>query len=431
VSDRQSLLRRLTGSVVGRRSLACLGAILAIAVAASGVIGLDGAAPSAAGALGSPATAALPGTPFGVAWDIPSTGLSSPSATSSAIALGGTDQPSTAGATPGGSSTAPQTRNKYLWPFAATSIWNMPIGSGAVYIPADLAPRTRQTLASDPDIVLMDPTAPLTPIEFNGTGWSGGNRCPGSSILARAPIPNGFTVPSDGQNDALAAVMPDGRTVIQGSPFARCGAGGPATVLDLAPQADLYGDGILGGHGGSGLSSLGGAIRLGELVPGGLIRHALSIDLYGATDLFPQGYRWPAIRQDGCAPACYGGKVPALQMGALLALPTGVSIDSLGLQTDPGRMLAWTLQNYGGYVVDDAARSAFSLGTDAGPSGSMVDQFQRVWGYPFQTSASTQSPWADDIRAIFSHLAVVANNGPNSIGGGGTPLQPLAPPIGN
>jgi len=30
---------------------------------------------------------------------------------------------------------------------------------------------------------------------------------------------------------------------------------------------------------------------------------------------------------------------------------------------------------------------------------------------------------------IFKALYIVANNGPNSIGGGGTPLVPLAPPI--
>jgi hypothetical protein len=32
---------------------------------------------------------------------------------------------------------------------------------------------------------------------------------------------------------------------------------------------------------------------------------------------------------------------------------------------------------------------------------------------------------------ILANLAVVTNNGPLSIGGGGSPLQPLAPPIGN
>jgi hypothetical protein len=326
-------------------------------------------------------------------------------------------------------------RNKYTWPFASTSIWNMPIGSNAVYVPADLATPTINTLTADQDIIVMDPTATPIPIEQNGAGWSGGNRCAaGGQVLATAPVPDGFTVPSDGANNALAAVLADGQTVIQGQPFARCSPDGAGTVLDLAPTANLYGDGILGAHGGSGLSSLGGTIRLNELVPGGQIRHALKIDLDASADLFPDGansFRWPAIRQDGCAPGCYGGHVPALTMGALLAIPRSVDIASLGLQTQPALMLAWTLQNYGAYVADNTARSVVSLATEDGPSGSVVDQFQSTWGFPFQAPAGDGTPWSHDINVILSHLDVVANNGPDTVGGGGVPLQPLAPPINN
>jgi hypothetical protein len=33
---------------------------------------------------------------------------------------------------------APACRDRFLWPFNATSIWNTPIGDGAVYIPAGI-----------------------------------------------------------------------------------------------------------------------------------------------------------------------------------------------------------------------------------------------------------------------------------------------------
>ena len=39
------------------------------------------------------------------------------------------------------------------------------------------------------------------------------------------------------------------------------------------------------------------------------------------------------------------------------------------------------------------------------------------------------SAWAQDIETIRTVLQVVNNNGPSSVGGGGTPLQPLAPQI--
>ena len=309
----------------------------------------------------------------------------------------------------------------------------MPIGSGAVFVPARIAPPTMQTLTTDQDIILMNPTAgPPTPIDYNGAGWSGGSRCStGGAVLATVPMPGGFTVPSDGHNDALAAVMPDGRTVVQGQPFARCTPGGPATVLHTSPSIDLYTDGIRGAHGGSGLSSLGGTIRLNELVPGAHIRHALKVNIDGGADLFPVGWSWPAVKQDSCAPGCYGGKVPALKMGALLAIAPTVDINALGLQTEPARELAWTLQNYGAYVVDNAARSVFSIETECSPQGTVAAQFQQTWGFPFQAPAGSATPWSHDINVLIANLSVLVNNGPSSIGGGGIPRQPLAPPIGN
>ena len=325
------------------------------------------------------------------------------------------------------------TRNKFLWPFASTSIWNMPIGRGAAYVPAHIALPTLQTLTADQDIIVMDPSAPMVLLAHSGAGWSGGNRCTVSGpTLTAVPIPATFTVSSNGHNDALAVLMPDGQTVIQAQPFARCTPAGPATALALAPADNLYTNGILGAHGGSGLSSLGGTLRLNELVPGGQIRHALKVNLDAAADLYPSpGYRWPAIRHDSCAPSCYGGTVPALEMGSLLALPTSVNINALGLQTAPARMLAWTLQNYGAYVADNTARSVFSIETEDSPSGSVVNQFQQTWGYAFQAPAGSGTPWSHDINLILANLSVIANNGPASIGGGGSPLQPLAPPIGN
>jgi hypothetical protein len=260
----------------------------------------------------------------------------------------------------------------------------MPIGSGAVYVPAQLARATVRTLITDQNIVIMDPTAPLTPIESNSAGWSGADRCPGGSTLATAPIPSGFLVPSAKHNYAYAAVQPDGHTVSQGQPFTRCVAGGPATAGHTSPTVDLYGDGTLGAHGGSGLSSLGGTIRMGELVPGGSIPHALEINVDGAADLWPSGWSWPAIKED----------------------------------------------SYGPYVVDDSARSVNSICTELGPNGDVTAEFQQAWGFSFVTSgASGTDPWSQDINTIYSRLAVVSNNGPNSIGGGGTPLQPLAPPL--
>jgi hypothetical protein len=79
---------------------------------------------------------------------------------------------------------------------------------------------------------------------------------------------------------------------------------------------------------------------LGELVPGGRIRHALKIAIHGsylhyASDETP-GYRWPASAADAVASTCYTGANPQLEMGALLALPASFEIEALG--TEPAKI---------------------------------------------------------------------------------------------
>src|SRR3989442_562753 len=237
--------------------------------------------------------------------------------------------------------------------------------------------------------------------------------------------------------------MPDGRTLTQGQPLARCTAGGPATMW-WSVTNDLYGTGIDGGHGGSGLSSLGGTIRLGELVPGSVIRHVLKINLYGLNNYYydgtTHGYRWPASQADGCAFSCYGGTTQALRMGSLLAIPASVNIDSLGLETEPAKILARTLQDYGAYTVDDTAWSVYAIATEFSPAGRVDDEFSATWGFPINAATKTV-PWARDMDRLFGALNVVdnwdpaawqavsASNGAQGAGGG-APIVPWAPDFG-
>lgn len=252
----------------------------------------------------------------------------------------------------------PNARNPIKWPFAQNSIWNMPIGSKAVYVDAhikaisDTSVVCQRGMSTDPDILILTPDAPMTDVSLNTAGWSGGDRCVvEGDVIIKAPIPVNFIVAGGGTctpNHSVAVLMPDGRTLKQNQPFSRCTAGGPATSQYVYPDGDLYGDGIEGAHGGSGLSSLGGTLRLGELVPGAPpIRHALKINICGKDNIYYDaasgGYRWPATKADGYAADGYHGQVKACLMGALLAIPIWMDIEKMGLQTEPARMLAWTL----------------------------------------------------------------------------------------
>jgi hypothetical protein len=349
-------------------------------------------------------------------------------------------------------------RNPLQQPFASMSIWNMPIGSGAVFAPANLSANPDpsgaigRTPVSQPEEerIVLTPTAPLTTIYYSNAAWTDADRCSPSNTGSvygfpkRIPMPSGFVVTSDGKNDGAAFLMPDGRTIVQMQPLARCTTGGSGTALVAHSNwtVDLYGDGIAGAHGGSGLSTIGGTIRLGELRPGQLgMHHALKIDVYSALELYhgatrADDYRWPASTADSCTPRCYGSvpgpnnNNPAMKMGALLAIPSSLNINSLGLETEAALQLAWTLQNYGAYIVDSNPAPDFYFAVEEGAQGSFQAQFQADWGFPFYEYVMNNTPWVRDIMRIRPVLQVVNNNSPTSIGGGGTPLQPLAPPIG-
>ncbi|HEX9244831.1 MAG TPA: hypothetical protein VGA35_01600, partial [bacterium] len=344
-------------------------------------------------------------------------------------------------------------RDALTWPFSRDSIWNLPIGAGAVYVPGNIKQPSAYGMTSDIDVLVMTPNAPVTQVYQNGDGWGGGSRCSAQGgVLFSAPIPTNFVVPGAGSgnpdgttpNYAAAIVMADGHTLAQGQPMARCSAGGTATMMWSQQNEDLLGTGNSGAHGGSMLSSLGGTIRLGELVPGGAIRHALKVNLYGNDDYYydgsTHGYRWPATTADGYASGAYHGSVPALRMGSLLALPPSIDVNAMGLETDAAKILAHAFQDYGGYTVDDTAWSVYALSTEYSPSGKVDTEFQSAWGFPI-SPASRAVPWARDMDRIFGALSVVdnwnyanwqlasASNG--ALGAGlGVPRVPWAPDFG-
>jgi hypothetical protein len=328
--------------------------------------------------------------------------------------------------------TAPSTptggRDPLTWPFSQSSIWNQPIGSGAVYVNAGFTPASNISVDDDWWIVTSS-SDPVTNV-YNPNSWT--QRCGGTVWNSVTVFPSALLVP-DAQppntpNYASAILQPDGRTIQQYEPTARCTAGGPLFGYQ-APTVDIYGDGTYGGHFGSGLSSIGGTIRVGELRPSaGALHHALKLEAWAQKYYYYSssrpGFRWPADEADDYAPSQYHGTNPALTEGSLLAIPASVDISSLGLATDAGRKIAQALQDYGGYIVDDTAWDDFAIATEINPTSSVRAEFLADYGYHIDDDGTL---FFADVNTIFGALKVVDNNGPNSIGGGGTPLVPLAP----
>lgn len=219
------------------------------------------------------------------------------------------------------------------------------------------------------------------------------------------------------------------------------------TLEKRGQYQSIYEFGIEGAHWGSGLSGLGGNIRAGELINDTPIKHALSIEVsgwavvyYGGSDnswdintgdFTWHGFRWPADRNDNYAADNYGGTVQAVRMGSLCALSPTIDINAIGLTTKPGKKIAWTLQNYGAYIVDDSYgqnsspyRNIFNICYHKGVS----EEFNTAYGYPFDVYwQASNNAFLYDMDKIVPLLQVVNNNGPRSIGGGGNPRQCYAP----
>ncbi len=336
------------------------------------------------------------------------------------------------------------TRDPLVQPFASDSIWNMPIGTGAQYVAVNIAAVLNNFVWTpmpqiDDEYIFLDSTAPLMDINYSDAAWTGRDRCSATGgLLLRVPLATNYVVPNSLGNNAAVFLMPDKRTLIHTQPITRCVAGGPATSVITFSGVDIYGDGRYGSHGGSSLSAIGGSIRLGEFRPGIPVRHAVKIDVdtpvvlarcSTASDCF----RWPAFNADAGASGSYGTQntnpVPGMKMGALLAIPTSTNINNLGLESVPGQMLAWTLQNYGAYIVDSTGGPGFVISAETGPNGSLRDQFRADFGLNLEQRVNDNTPWSRDMQRLVQALYLVANNGPTSIGGGGTPLQPLALPL--
>ena len=69
------------------------------------------------------------------------------------------------------------------------------------------------------------------------------------------------------------------------------------------------------------------------------------------------------------------------------------------------------------------------IAAEDGPAGCVPAQFAKDWGYSMVTQDKAGNPWFTDLIKLFQVLHIVANNGPDAMGGGGTPRQPLAPPF--
>ncbi len=339
------------------------------------------------------------------------------------------------------------TRDPWLWPFSRNSIWNMPIGSKAEYADTGFTMTKNYSVDLERHYKTASDDPLLEIVTFANGRWSDNEADIKSNSGYKTYFPKGVTIMSSRGNECSAILQPDGRTLIQLQPTCREDANSKyISGYSRAGESavDLYSDGRLGTHWGSGLSSFGGTIRKGELIGDEDIHHALKINIWAKQYLSPGfsyddkatlAYIWPADRCDGYAlreghNGKYCGTNPYVMMGSLLAIPPEITEESLGLKSEVAKKLFRALQNYGAYIVDDVYWDCFSWSVEEGVEQELNKTYGiSLTGQLGNEPSDLQREYSADMEKLFLSLKVVKNNSEKSIGGGGTPRVPLAPDL--
>lgn len=333
------------------------------------------------------------------------------------------------------------TRSMLQQPFAASSIWNTPIGSNAVTKHAGLAatPHPQQIykdaegqsfkVVIDPIYIGMntaDPQKLLSNISEAGLRAATPNYIIPANTYVHVPS----TMAHNGSWNGVAAfVRPGGKTYTEGQSLYLSAGGDPRWCYTIPKSVDvpLDGDGRLGMHGGSGISGLGGVVRRKEWDEYATkpLQHVLSMNLFGKRFLSrgtgPEGgpgWTWPATKADSGFNVSTNSNYYALtdpsmpMMGSLLRLPMNADLSWV---THPRVMwLAKALQGFGAYVVDNTAWDAHAF--------SMEKSVQSLFG-------NETSTFHSEIMRVVTMLHIVTNNRSFSVGGGGTPVVAPPPPL--
>ena len=327
----------------------------------------------------------------------------------------------------------PPSRSRYAWCYS-----NQTNGAGTY---------PHQFYVDTDYFIATQPTDPQT--DFVDQGWWGQrDHCKVTGqVKGTIPFPHAWVGGLEGGNNAAAVLLPDNETLLQFQPLYRCEPGSPVLSMEWGltqPWANvsILSDGIMGAHGGSHLSSIGGTVRRGELnATAGPIRHALKLMLWAKEYYFPGNasvpcWRWPADHCDGtwnasrdpANPNYYNGTNPNLKPGALLAVPPPFAgaIAPL-LHTHVGSKVLAALRDYGGYLDDNTASDSGAFNVEIGVADEVEEEY-KAEGVSLRNAGQSTNLF-EDLVLIYQNLHIVQNNGPDHVGGGGTPLAPLAPPI--
>ncbi|MEJ2611934.1 MAG: PKD domain-containing protein [Candidatus Thiodiazotropha sp.] len=291
-------------------------------------------------------------------------------------------------------------RDVALHPFTSWSPWNTSLGSDAAYEEAT-DPATANFLSGSPAVnsarwsvavyqaTTEDPLATVVDTKLTASS--------NDDVTHQIHVPvNAY--PTGGTDGHVAVIDPDGKLVWE--LYAMTKIDDMNWTSGRIVATDLLGDGLPNGARASATSILAGLIRADEL-DSGSIHHALMIGV--PSSILKSGPVWPAHMEDTNGSALYSGLVP---MGSLVALDPNVDITSLGL-SPKGLAIARALQNYGGYVVINAA--TVTLSCELACDQTDVAELAESWSF------------------LYPYMRVVTNSSATTVGGGGARREEQLP----
>lgn len=320
-------------------------------------------------------------------------------------------------------------RDPAFFPFSSASPWNMPIGDQAIYEEIDASSSQGENITESQEF-------PRGGLDYTYSTW-------GIPVFLaeetdkyfQFDLSNGTTLSIQLPEDASPSPDTDAPMVIINPDHTKVYEFFNTTQIDDQWKAfagienDLEGLGTYDTYHGiraAGVSSLGGMIRQGELkngifhvlaaaVDGDILNPDVSGAFYPAVTGAASVY--PASSADNWTGEGYYFGTGNLYMGSLLAIPIDVNLDELNIQSDSAYRVAEALKYYGAYIVD------------IGESGQQLKLYLDQDSEEDIPLKADEPTFEDDLDKIVLFLEVVANNGPESIGGGGIPLLPKAKPL--
>ncbi|MHB2166101.1 hypothetical protein [Alsobacter sp. R-9] len=328
-----------------------------------------------------------------------------------------------------GRPTGGEYREPWLQPFSAQSVWNTPLGRGAIFQDGKALETSTYLNRNAGQIngavrIIGFPEYPV----FKGkptdpvVRWTYQHRA-GTLPWPFVSTKNEFflrmpaEIPTYDEGDGHMVIVSDDGEFAYEMWLARFDKKTREYTVGYVVRTNLYGpgiaqrDGISEGIRAAGMSMFGGLIRCYELERKH-IQHALSMmasqhQLKKGATMNDQKV-WPATHTDGSGKNNYSGSVP---MGALFGIPSTVDLTKIGIKTPEGMALARAFQEFGGYIVDTATNTSKLAMVEDGCDKKMVDNL------------------FVDMDVIQDNLRMVVNNTPQSPGGPGERVAPPPPPL--